>query len=127
MEKLEFYKCETCGNVKVDICTDTKDCCNTDMIMMVPNTVDAATEKHLPTATFDGNYLNVKVGEIIHPMTKEHLIDAIYVIADNGIIAKKKLTASDTPEYSFKIDDANIVDVYASCNIHGIWKKTFNR
>ena len=40
MEKLEFYKCETCGSVKVDILTDLEDCCNTDMIMMVPNTVD---------------------------------------------------------------------------------------
>ena len=127
MENLEFYKCETCGSVKVDIVTDLDDCCNTDMIMMVPNTVDAAIEKHMPVASFDGEYLNVKVGEVAHPMTNEHLIDAIYIVTDNGIISKKTLTSLDKPEYSFKIDNANVVDVYVSCNIHGVWKKTFNR
>ena len=64
MEKLEFYKCETCGSVKVDILTDLEDCCNTDMIMMVPNTVDAAIEKHMPVASFDDKFHIIAADDI---------------------------------------------------------------
>lgn len=127
MEKLEFYKCGICDNIKVDIVSKVNDCCNTDMQMLVPNTVDAAIEKHMPVVNFNDEYVNVTVGEILHPMTQEHLIDAIYVVTDKGIIIKKKLTETNEPKYTFKIDDANKIDVYVSCNIHGIWKKTFSR
>ncbi|MDD3303836.1 MAG: desulfoferrodoxin family protein [Clostridia bacterium] len=127
MKELEFYKCEKCGKQIFNMNDTLLDCCDTDLVMLEPNTVDAAVEKHMPVATFQGEELKVKVGEVAHPMTKEHLIDGIYIITDNGILVSKVLTENDVPEYTFKIDGANKVDVYVSCNKHGIWKATFNR
>lgn len=126
MKNLEFYECGECGFLKVELEDNGSDCCM-EMTMLVPNTTDAATEKHMPVATFEGEYLTVKVGEVAHPMTAEHWIQAIYIVTDNGILAKKELANTDQPEYTFKIDGAKEADVYVHCNLHGVWKANFKR
>lgn len=126
MKELEFYKCEDCDYLKVEF-VDNKECCGNSMIMLIPNTTDAAEEKHVPVATFDGDMLNVEVGSTLHPMSDEHLISAIYVVTDNGLYIQKELKSTDEPKYTFKIDDAKIADVYAVCNLHGVWKVSVNR
>ena len=51
--------CNGCGIV----------CCDEPMQVMVPNSVDAAVEKHIPTYEVSGDEIIVKVN---HVMDKEH-------------------------------------------------------
>ena len=69
----------------------------------------------------------MQVGEVKHPMTEEHLISAIYVLTDKGDVIKKVLTKDDSPELTVDIGTSNKVDVYAYCNLHGVWKATLER
>ncbi len=95
---------------------------------LIPNTVDAAQEKHVPVVKIeDDNMLFIQVGEVSHPMTEEHLISAIYVLTDDGNMYKKILTKNDMPEYTVDIGSAKKVDVYAYCNLHGVWKTRVER
>ena len=126
MKELEFYECEDCNYLKVDLVDDSNCECDS-MLMLVPNTEEASQEKHLPVATFENEILNVEVGSVLHPMTEEHYIRGLYIVTDNGIYMQKELLPNDKPSYSFKIDDAKKVDIYAVCNLHGVWKTTIER
>ena len=49
----KFYKCNHCGNVVVKV-VDSKVpvvCCGEKMQELVPNTIDASNEKHVPVVT----------------------------------------------------------------------------
>ena len=82
-----FYKCEMCGNVVVKL-VDSKVpivCCGQKMQELVPNTVDASNEKHVPVVTrLENNTIKVEVGSVAHPMTEaaiegfEHDWEAVY-------------------------------------------------
>ena len=76
----KFYKCAHCGNVVMKV-VDNKVpvfCCGQKMEELVPNTVDASGEKHLPVVTDLGNgLLKVEVGSVHHPMLPEHHISFI--------------------------------------------------
>ncbi|MEF9840732.1 MAG: desulfoferrodoxin, partial [Lachnospiraceae bacterium] len=50
MKKQKFYVCEVCGNL-IGLIHDSgvpMDCCGQAMTELVPNTVEASTEKHIP-------------------------------------------------------------------------------
>lgn len=87
-----------------------------------PNTKEAAKEKHLPFVHLEEDSLFIQVGEISHPMEQNHLIQKIIVVTDNGDVYVKKLNASDKPEFTFTLNNESHVDVYACCNLHGVWK-----
>lgn len=121
---VKFYKCEHCGNIIAFV----KDkgvpvmCCGQKMTEIVPNTVDAAQEKHVPVVTVDGNKVHVKVGDVPHPMTEEHLIEWVCLHTKQGN-QRKPLNAGDAPEVCFSICDGDeVLAVYAYCNLHGLWK-----
>lgn len=98
---------------------------NEKMDKILPNTVDAAKEKHVPVATIkDDNTVFVQVGSVEHPMEESHLIDCIYVVTDKGDLYKKILKYGEKPELIFNIGDAKKIDIYASCNLHGVWKSS---
>lgn len=126
MKELEFYKCEDCDYLKVELVDETN-CDGNSMLMLVPNTEEASTEKHLPVATFENDMLKVEVGSALHPMTEEHYISGLYIVTDNGIYIQKELSLNDRPSYVFKVDSAKKIDVYAVCNLHGVWKSTVER
>ena len=44
----------------------------TMMEELVPNTVEASNEKHLPAVTVEDGAINVNVGSVNHPMADEH-------------------------------------------------------
>lgn len=119
---IKFYKCRHCGNV-VEKIVDSKVpvvCCGEKMEELVPNTVDAATEKHVPVVThLDGGRIKVEVGSVAHPMTEEHHIAFIYVETESSGI---KVNLSDKPEAIVTIGDQKVVAVYEYCNLHGLWK-----
>ena len=73
----KFYKCPFCGNViqKVVDSTVPVVCCGQPMQELIPGTVDASVEKHLPVVTkLDDNTIKVEVGSVAHPMLAEHCI-----------------------------------------------------
>ena len=121
----KFYICEHCGNIiaKVKDAGVPVMCCGQKMTELVPGTVDAAVEKHVPEYTVDGNKVVVKDGAVEHPMTEDHLIEWVSLQTKQGN-QRKALAAGAAPEVCFCICDGDEVEaVYAYCNLHGLWKK----
>ncbi len=121
---MKFYKCEGCGKIAVlfrESACPTK-CCGEPMIEVVPGTVDAAREKHIPDVTVEGNLVKVKVGSVEHPMLAAHYIEWIILETNQGF-QKKDLKPEMKPEVCFALAEGEIpVAAYESCNLHGIWK-----
>lgn len=118
---VKFFKCEVCGNF-VGLIKDgggELTCCNQPMTELVANTVEASREKHIPVATRQDGKIIVDVGSVAHPMTPEHFIEWIAVVSDKGT-ERISLTPGEAPKAVF-CDKAD-VDVYAYCNLHGLWK-----
>ena len=97
-------------------------CCGEAMKEIIPGTVDASKEKHVPVYTVEGNKVIVKVGEVEHPMQEEHYIEWISLQTKFGN-QRKALKPNEKPEVCFVICDGDEVEaVYAYCNLHGLWK-----
>jgi len=121
-ERLQVYKCETCGNI-VEVLVGGKGelvCCGKPMKLMTENTVDAAKEKHVPVIEKIDGGVKVKVGSVAHPMEEKHYIQWIEIIAD-GKIFRQFLKPGDKPEAVFKVDAASVT-AREYCNLHGFWK-----
>lgn len=121
---MKFYVCKHCGNLILMVKDSGVNpvCCGEAMMELIPGTVDAAVEKHVPVFEIQGNTVKVKVGSVEHPMTKEHLIDFIAIETTNGSQIKH-LTADMKPEAEFNLAEGEkLVAVYEHCNIHGLWK-----
>jgi superoxide reductase len=118
-----MYKCE-CGAVlevanPCECKDDAPTCCGKPMKLLVENTVDAAKEKHVPVIEkIDGGY-TVRVGSVPHPMTPEHWIAIVELIAD-GQVLRQTLSPTDKPEATF-YTKATSVQAREFCNIHGLW------
>ncbi len=122
----KFYKCSVCGNIVdlIHVGGGTLVCCGQNMNLLVPNTVEAATEKHIPVVTIADGKAAVKVGSVPHPMLAEHSIQWIYLCCGNtGKLVYLK--PGDAPEATFCIDDSTDREAYAYCNLHGLWSVAF--
>ncbi|WP_180272657.1 desulfoferrodoxin family protein [Konateibacter massiliensis] len=119
-----FYVCKHCGNLVtfIDESGAPLVCCGDKMTEIVPNTVDAATEKHVPVINVDDDIVTVEVGSVEHPMTPEHSIQWIYLETDKGF-QMKYLTPDDKPKAAFTLNGEEAVAAYEYCNLHGLWKK----
>lgn len=122
---LQFYKCEGCGNLAVFLAPKTgctPKCCGETMKEVVPNTTDAAGEKHVPAATVEGTKVTVKVGSVAHPMLDAHYIQWVILETEKGY-QKKDLKPGEAPEAVFALtEDDKPVAAYEYCNLHGLWK-----
>ena len=87
---------------------------------LVPNTTDAAGEKHVPVVTVDGDKVTVTVGSVEHPMLPAHFIQWILLETATGW-QKKKLAPEVKPSATF-IVDSKVIAAYEYCNLHGLWK-----
>ena len=105
---VKFYKCRHCGNV-IHKLVDSKVpvvCCGEQMQELIPNTVDASNEKHVPVVTrLDDCSIKVEVGSVAHPMLPEHFI-----------------AFKDKPEAVICTCNGKPKAVYEYCNLHGLWK-----
>ena len=102
----------------------TPRCCGQEMVLQVPNTVDAAKEKHVPIVekSASGGVL-VKVGSVAHPMTEAHYITWVQIETPDRM-GRHYFQPGDAPEFEFKCAyEAGIV-VKAYCNLHGLWQTT---
>lgn len=122
---MKFYKCNHCQNL-IEMVDDRKVnpvCCGEKMMELIPGKVDASLEKHVPVVEIKDGVVEVMVGSVAHPMTEEHLIEWIVVETDKGVY-RKNLKAGDAPMARFMLlDDEKVVNVYAYCNLHGLWQK----
>jgi len=116
-----FYKCEICGNIVGLIKNGGGQlvCCGSPMKKLEPNTTEAAVEKHIPVAVRKDGKIYVEVGSVLHPMIQTHYIEWIAIVGDNGT-ERISLSPGDEPKAVFC--DKKNVDVYAYCNLHGLWK-----
>lgn len=122
--KQKFLKCEKCGNIVAVVKESGVPvmCCGEKMKEIIPGTVEAATEKHIPVYKIEGNKIYVSVGEVEHPMQPEHYIEWISIQTKFGN-QRKELKPTDKPETTFVIADGDEIEaVYAYCNLHGLWK-----
>ncbi len=125
MLKRKIFICEHCGNI-VGMVVDGKapmTCCGEVMKELVPNTVDAAHEKHVPVVTIEGNLVHVAVGSVAHPMLPEHYIQWVYLQTTHGG-QRKALQPGAKPEVTFALtEDEKAEAAYEYCNLHGLWVK----
>ena len=122
IQRQQLYKCQRCGNI-VHVLNGggpVPECCHQTMWFLEENTVDAATEKHVPVVQKVQGGFKVKVGDVAHPMEADHYIQLVELIAD-GVSYIKFFSPGDAPEADFKTD-AEDATVRAYCNLHGLWK-----
>ena len=86
---------------------------------IIPNTVEAAFEKHIPVIEHSGDHVIVKVGSVEHPSIPEHYIEFIILETATGY-QKKELKPGEKPEASFAVTEP-VVAAYELCNLHGLW------
>lgn len=120
--KTRFYICRHCGNI-IGMIHDAGVpvmCCGQKMEALVPNTVEASGEKHVPVVSVADGRVHVSVGSVNHPMLEEHSIEWVYLQTDKGG-QRKALKPGEAPEVTFALCDETPVAVYAYCNLHGLW------
>ena len=118
----QFFRCAHCGQV-VSVLKDAGVsivCCGQRMDRLTPNTTDAAQEKHVPVVEREGDRLTVHVGSAAHPMLAEHSIEWIYLHQSNGG-QRRILAPGGAPEATFCAEQGEALEVYAYCNLHGLW------
>ena len=121
---MTLYRCKHCGNIIAHIedsgvrCV----CCGEKMESLVPNTTDAAGEKHVPVIGTAGNTVTVSVGSVAHPMLDVHYIEWIVLETEQGR-QRKTLKPGAEPKAVFALTEGDAVTAaYAYCNLHGLWK-----
>ena len=92
-------------------------CCGEAMKELVPNSVDAAVEKHVPNYEVKDEKIVVTVN---HVMEEEHYIEWISMCFDD-----KECVVYFKPGNIAKAEFKYIPGstIYAYCNKHGLWKK----
>ncbi len=116
--ELTLKKCKCCGAV-VKVLNDSEciSCCGEKMEKVVPNSVEASFEKHIPQYEVNGECILVKVN---HVMEEDHYIEWISMVSDNKQCIKY-FKPGDNAETKFHYIPGSTI--YAYCNKHGLWKK----
>ncbi|MBQ9871956.1 MAG: desulfoferrodoxin [Eubacterium sp.] len=87
---------------------------------LIPNTTDAANEKHVPVIETSGSEVTVTVGSVEHPMMEAHFIQWIIIETATGY-QKKVLKPGEKPVAVFQSAEP-VIAAYEYCNLHGLWK-----
>ena len=116
MKEIVFKKCMKCGAFVKEIENPHNSqfiCCGEEMSVVVPNSVDASHEKHIPDIHVEDETMIITVHHVMEP---EHYIEWILVQTEKGI-----------REFFFQPgDEAQVImpyepaTVYAYCNLHGL-------
>lgn len=126
-EKLQLYKCETCGNL-VEVLADGIGelvCCGKAMELLDAQTDETVRgESHLPYIfkNEEGKTI-IQVGKTLHPMLPEHYIQFIQVISDDKKMVLTKLLEPEEPP---KMELEKAFENFCArehCNIHGLWER----
>ena len=120
MKELIIKKCKKCGAiVKVlNDCTCNNcgiKCCDEEMIILKPNSVDASFEKHLPTYELEGNTIKITVN---HVMDDDHFIEWISIVTDSK---EETIYFKSGEEATVSTNYIKGSKIYSYCNKHGLW------
>ena len=127
MKNTKFYICPHCGNI-VEMVHDAgvkPVCCGEKMTELIPGSVDASAEKHVPDVKVDNDAVEVNVGSVDHPMVDVHWIEWVQLVTDKGSY-RKWLNPGEAPNVIFRLGEEKPIAVYAYCNLHGLWKTELN-
>ena len=122
---MKFYYCKHCKNIITFVKEVNPNivCCNEKMVELVPGSVDAAHEKHIPVGDINEIKVTVCIGSVEHPMQVEHYIEWIILETTKGVY-RKNLNPGEKPEATFVLEEGEkIVSTYEYCNLHGLWVK----
>ena len=103
---IEDCTCENCG-IK---------CCGEVMEALVPNSTDAAIEKHVPTYEVKDGKIFVKVN---HVMEEDHYIEWISFVFKDKTVTKYFKPGQEAATHCRYMP---VSKIYAYCNKHGLWK-----
>jgi len=117
---MKVLKCKSCGAVIVPIkdckCPCGFECCDEKMVEVIPNSVDANVEKHVPDYVIDEHNIEIKVN---HVMEEDHYIEWVAMESNNKTFIR----------YFEPGEEADVVfeylpgsTLYSYCNKHGLWK-----
>ena len=122
MNDTRFYRCKHCGNLIGMIHNSGVPiiCCGEPMEELIPGSVDASVEKHLPVIKANKHSVTVEVGTAVHPMTEEHAIQWVYLLTSGGG-QRKTLKPGGAPSVTFALAEETPLAAYAYCNLHGLW------
>lgn len=120
--ELVIKRCNKCGAMvrvlKDCNCNNCEiSCCGEKMALLIPNSVDAAVEKHVPTYEIKDKMIYVTVN---HVMDDDHYIEWISIVKDG-----KECTTYFKPGMPAKTHFKYMPGqtIYAYCNKHELWKK----
>ncbi len=120
MRELKLRKCNSCGALVKVInnchCSCGIICCDEKMEEVIPNSVNAALEKHIPEYSINDGVTYVKVN---HVMESDHYIEWIALVNDE-IEEIYYFKPGEVAEATFNYDKGIL---YSYCNNHGLWKK----
>ena len=120
--EVKFFICEICGNIVEKARDSGIDviCCGQPMTRIVANTEEnVALEKHISVVSAEGDKLKIQVGSILHPMIDKHFIEWILIVTPKSV-KRYPLKSGDEPIIYIPKEDN--IEVYAYCNVHGLWK-----
>lgn len=121
---MKFYICNHCKQIITKLSDKNIPvmCCGQIMQELVAGTTEASQEKHIPVYTLNNNILTVNVGSTLHPMTEEHFIEWVCIETNLGS-QLHHLTPNTEPTTEFLLaDNEQVLNVYAYCNLHSLWK-----
>lgn len=126
MERLDLFRCEICGNLVEVILSGGGElvCCGQPMLKLdAKNREDAMLEKHIPIFVKNqDNGVEIRVGEILHPMVDEHYIMFIETISeDKNHVQLQYLHPGNEPKMLLK-EKLGKTLAREFCNLHGLWE-----
>lgn len=120
-ENIKIYICKHCGNV-CELINDSgvnMVCCGEEMNLLDSSLSVGATEKHTPVYNKVEDEIVVSVGEVSHPMEKEHYIMWCALVTDNTMT---RVTLYPEQDINIRFKYVPNSTIYAYCNKHGLWK-----
>lgn len=123
LEKKEVYYCETCENIVESLWNGKPavQCCGKPMEKLDANTTEAATEKHIPVISREGNKVTVSVGSTLHPMQSDHYILFVELMAGNDVYRHDFVEGDTNPVATFMVEEGVELKARAFCNLHSFW------
>lgn len=116
--EITLKRCNKCGKVVKEMnnkpCPTM--CCGEEMVAVVPNSVDAAVEKHVPQYEVREDRIYVTVN---HVMEEDHYIEWISIVSE-GRECIRYFKPGEVAETHFKYIPGSTL--YAYCNKHSLWK-----
>lgn len=119
---MKFFKCNKCGQLLISVNEKSEEvtCCGEKARLLRAGEVDGALEKHIPAYTLEENKLDVRIGEVAHPMEEDHYIEFVVYEYNEGF-ETFKLKPGAEPRAIFVNKGPGTL--YEYCNKHGLWKK----